>query len=105
MSYTGLIDGDTVSLKLPLQEPLYTLCRLEHDKTVNLTYSRFRCEQPLEIIPTTGQVTTPASILANDNVLDFDGSDDYIRLMSASGGFGTAFDFGNRLYLLLRVKH
>jgi hypothetical protein len=62
---------------------------------VNLTYSLLGVESGN--YTTTGQVTTTASILANDNVLDFDGSDDYIRLMSASS---SAFDLGNSLFTI-----
>ncbi|MCG5644949.1 YDG domain-containing protein [Flavobacteriaceae bacterium LSUCC0859] len=92
ISYTGLIDGDTVSIT-----PTGTFDTFEvgNDKTVNLTYSLLGVESGN--YTTTGQVTTTASILANDNVLDFDGSDDYIRLMSASS---SAFDLGNSLFTI-----
>ena len=92
MTFTGLIGDEVIEIT-----PSGTFVDAAEgaDKTVHLTYSFSGAASGN--YTNTGQLTTTASILANDNVLDFDGSDDYIRLMSASN---SAFDFGNSLFTI-----
>ena len=92
MTYTGLIGDEVIEIT---PSGTFVDAAVGADKTVNLTYSFSGAASGN--YTTTGQVTTTASILANDNVLDFDGSDDYIRLMSASS---SAFDLGNSLFTI-----
>ena len=92
MTYTGLIGDEVIEI---IPSGTFVDAAVGADKTVNLTYSFSGAASGN--YTNTGQLTTTASILANDNVLDFDGSDDYIRLAS---GIASPFNLGTRLFTI-----
>ena len=92
MTYTGLIGDEVIEIT---PSGTFVDAAVGADKTVNLTYSFSGSASGN--YTNTGQLITTASILANDNVLDFDGSDDYIRLAS---GIASPFNLGTRLFTI-----
>ena len=92
MTFTGLLGADVVNVT-----PTGTFDGYDIgvDKIVNLSYSLSGAQSGN--YTTTGQVTTTASITAPDNVLDFDGTDDYMQL---PGGDGSVFDLASDLFTI-----
>ena len=92
MTFTGLLGADVVNVT---PTGTFDNYHIGADKTVNLSYSLSGAQSGN--YTTTGQLTTTASITAPDNVLDFDGTDDYMQL---PGGDGSVFDLASDLFTI-----